>query len=772
MIKDLTKTVPLLCAICFFNVAAAATAPSKLEKTGGLAGYVRDKSDNTDLRYVNVYLHGTVLGSTTDGAGYFQIDRIPLGTYTLIVRMMGYRTLVVKNVVIYPGKLRVLSLRLRKMVLELGGVKITADKATQLVDHERSLAGHEIIQPRAVTMQAGALEDAYRAMASLPSVTSRNDLNTQLYIRGGSPDQNLVLFDGIEILNPSRLFVLMGGGVSVVNPDIVQSLDLAPGGFEANYGNKMSALLRITTREGRRDRVSVSSSASLTNARAVAEGPLADGNGSWLIAGRRSFYDVVANTVYSRNYLFPYFYDMHAKLAYNFSHNSKLWLFYSHLGEGAQLYDFENESLDLLNKGKGNIAGIRYNSILSPKLAVNFLTGYYTDNNDVNVYDTENYAYHAKLNYDVRRFSLQGDIHYYPYSWLLFRTGSQVLFSRTHLLWDMDWRNYLALPDGIHFNSQYNLNSAYWQTRFRIDKWCELTTGMRYDYSTLYNEARLSPRLKIIFVPSPESTVWYSTGRYSQYPDLLTIISRGEPLDITQNTENLCAETAVHHIWGFKWEPARNQQFKVELYKKSFDRLLVADVNSSYVARNSGIGFARGLEVSYQFNRAQIDRYAFWVNYALAEAKYRSDNGIGWINFDYDRLHQMAAGLDVKIYRNWSIGAIWHYGSGFPYTPILALRRNPNSTTGPIDGWELIKEAKNSARYPDYSRFDLRFMYQHPGKTRTIAAYIDFMNLFNHRNIYSYEWDFYDLGANGAVAKRSVMYMVPFLPSFGISFSL
>jgi hypothetical protein len=295
---------------------------------------------------------------------------------------------------------------------------------------------------------------------------------------------------------------------------------------------------------------------------------------------------------------------------------------------------------------------------------------------------------------------------------------------------------------------------------------------VRYDYSTLYNEARLSPRAKIIFVPSPQSTVWYSTGIYSQYPDLLTIISRGEPLDITRNTEHLRAETAVHHIWGFRWEPAKNQQFKVELYKKTFDNLLVAEKNSSYVPKNGGIGFARGVEISYQYNRGQIDPFAFWMNYSLSDAKYRPEYGGEWIYFDYDRLHQMAAGLDVKVYRNWSVGAIWHLGSGFPYTPILALRRDPNSTTGPVDGWELLKEPKNSARYPTYSRFDLRFMYQHRGKTRTVAAYIDFMNLFNHRNIYSYEWDFYDRGANGAVAKRSVMYMVPFLPSFGVSFSL
>ncbi len=152
------------------------------------------------------------------------------------------------------------------------------------------------------------MEDAYRAMATLPSVVTRNDLNTQLYIRGGSPDQNLVIYDGVEIFNPSRLFVVMGGGISLVNPDIIEAIDLAPGGFDVEYGNKMSALMKISTRDGRRDRVAVKSSTSLVSVRAVAEGPIAHGRGSWLIAGRRSFYDMLANNFYSQNYVFPYFF--------------------------------------------------------------------------------------------------------------------------------------------------------------------------------------------------------------------------------------------------------------------------------------------------------------------------------------------------------------------------------------------------------------------------------------------------------------------------------
>src|SRR4030067_1270846 len=131
-------------------------------------------------------------------------------------------------------------------------------------------------------------------MRSLPGVASRNDLNTQLYIRGGSPDQNLILYDGIEILTPSRLLVVMGGGISLVNPDVIETIDLAPGGFGVENGNKMSALIQLKTRDGRRDRLSMRTSASFVTARTVMEGPLPGHKGSWVVAARRSFYDIFA----------------------------------------------------------------------------------------------------------------------------------------------------------------------------------------------------------------------------------------------------------------------------------------------------------------------------------------------------------------------------------------------------------------------------------------------------------------------------------------------
>ena len=742
--------------ICLLLLSASGFAA-----TGKLMGIVYDKNTGEPLPFANVFLSDTRIGSATDDQGIFKIANVPVGTYDLIVSMMGYKILIVRDVPIEGGKIRAFRIRLIPKVLQLEGVRIEADRAQANTQNEISLAGHEVIRPRAINFQAGAFDDAYRMLSQLPGVASRNDLNTQLYIRGGSPDQNLVIYDGIEILTPSRLFVVMGGGISLINPDLVQTLDLAPGGFGVDYGNKMSGMMNIITREGRRDRVAVQTSASLITARAIAEGPLAGGRGSWLIAGRRSFYDLVANQAFDKNYLFPYYYDLHTKLSFDVSPDNKLILFYTQLNEGAQMYDVENENLDLLNKGGGHIAGIRSSIIHSQSLATNMVLGYYEDENDVQLFDTYNRGHQAAMKYDVRRVSFRGDVHYYPREWFRFKTGIQTDRTDMHVLSRVNWRNYVDLPDEIDLDAEMLHSAAYWQGRLRLGEWLEYSLGMRYDYSTLYNQANWDPRTKLILGFEDGWSLWVSSGIYSQFPDFTTIIGRGEAMDISRNPTSLLPERAVHHIVGMDWKPDWKTTFKVELYRKNYEDLLVNVNKDLFIPRNEGDGLAQGVEFSFEKVRAKEDRYGFRLNYGYSIAKYERRNTDVWIPFDYDQRHQLGASVDVKLPLNLVYTASYHYGSGFPYTPILAMQRDFYAREGYVNGWEAVMALTNTARYPAYSRLDMRLTYQYRDR---LTAYLDLINVLNHTNVYQYEWDFY-----GPRGEQTAMYMMPFIPSFGVT---
>ena len=760
----------LLIMITSYGLAGEA-ATSRLHY-GTVLGYVTDAEDKIPLRDVNIFFAKTTLGDASDEKGYFEIKRIPTGTYTLIAKMIGYRPLVVHNVRIGTGAVRRLNIKLNKQAVALDSVQISASRLKKLLQREISNVGHEIISPRMAVQQPGVLDDAYRSMRSLPGVASRNDLNTQLYIRGGSPDQNLILYDGIEILTPSRLFVVMGGGMSLVNPDVIESIDLAPGGFDVEYGNKMSALVNLNSRNGRTDRLSVRSSASLITARTVIEGPIFNNGSSWLLAGRRSFYDVLANSVNSENYIFPFFFDIHSKLNLKFGPDQNATVFYSHLGEGARLYDVEGENLDLLNKGAGNIFGVKFTSVVNPNVFANLTMGYYDDKNSVKIYDTFNYNFNALLNYHVRRTSARSEIEYYPAKWLMLKTGVQFSFNKTDLLWSLDWRNYVNLPDYINFNEKYFSNGVYWKAKFRYQNWFEIIAGLRYDYSTLFNVLDTSPRVKARVGLLPNLNLFASMGKYSQFPDIMTVIGRGEPLDITRNIHSLRPEYAIHTMGGLAWQIADRFEAKFELYHKKLQDILIGEEENFFVPENIGSGFAEGVELSVKRIRLENEKFGFWINYGYSSSRYRRPGDLSWRFFDYDQRHRCSVGSEIQFYKFWTLSAEYHYGTGFPYTPISAMRRSINGNSPYLEGWDVLKDEKNSGRYPDYHRLDLRFAYRIHQNGKGVSAYLDLINVFNHRTVYLYEWDYYSGEGSSGSAKRSVIYMLPFIPSFGVNINL
>jgi len=750
--------------------SGSAATPAAVKPHGRVAGFVLDAASKTPIPQANVVLEGTALGAVSGKNGAFYIERVPPGTYQLAVTMLGYRKMVVKNLVVQANQVRALRVSLNRQAIDMGKVQVQAKREAHAFDYEKSIAGHEIISPRFITRRPGALEDAYRALNILPGVTARSDLNTQLYIRGGSPDQNLILYDGIEITTPGRLFIIMGGGISLVNPDIIQAIDLEPGGFDASHGGKTSALLQLANRDGRRDKSTFSTSLAMVTARAVAEGPILKGRGSWLVAGRRSFYDLLANRLYEKDYIFPYYYDLHAKAALDVAQDIRLTAFYTHLGEGAKMMNVESEQLDLLNAGKGHITGVRCTSLLTPTLLAHLLLGYYRDNNDVQMFDTYNARYHVNLNYGIERRTARSELTWNPRAWFGVKSGAQIDNHTTDLDWRLKWRNSLNLPDSIRFTIRSRDSGAFAQARLRPWRWLEWNAGLRYEYSSHYDEYHWHPRLKALFFPQQRVNFWLSYGSYSQYPDFMTVIGRGEPLDITRNAENIGAEQAVHWILGLQWAPNPASQIKVELYRKQMSDLLVNPGVQLFIPENSGSGLANGVELSFQRSRRTEERFGWWANMALTEARYRRSSTDPWRYFDYDQRIQVSAGAELRLSKRWQCSFLGHYSSGFPYTPILAIQRDVEAPRDPLFHYTLVNAGENSARYPYYLRCDLRLSYLRQTPGHTFSAYLDLINILNRKNTYMYDWRYEKSSdQSDGYVRRSVIYMMPFLPSFGIS---
>ena len=283
-------------------------------QTGGLSGKVSDI--NGPIPSANIFFVDTKIGTSTDVNGKYRIQNIKSGDYEVRFSAVGYETKVL-DVTILPDQNTELNIELRETVIEIQSVEVTGMKLQEQSDTRTSLID---LNPKNAKILPGAAEDVLRTLQSLPGVLAPNDFSSQLVVRGSGPDQNLIIMDDVEIFNPYRLY----GVVSMFNPDAVSDVNLISGGFPAKYGDRLSAVLDVTNREGDVNRnLKGSINASIIDANIVLEGKNPFNlKGSWLVNSRRTYYDLVIEPfvksagLVDDNTSFPNFYDFQTKLVF------------------------------------------------------------------------------------------------------------------------------------------------------------------------------------------------------------------------------------------------------------------------------------------------------------------------------------------------------------------------------------------------------------------------------------------------------------------------
>ncbi|MBT8386969.1 MAG: carboxypeptidase-like regulatory domain-containing protein, partial [Ignavibacteria bacterium] len=282
-------------------------------QTGDLAGKVTHK--NFPVPSVNIIVINTGLGAASEINGNYRIENISPGSYDVKFSAIGYKTETFP-VTINAGKTTQLNVSLEEETIEMETVEVTGTHMQDQRDTRTSLID---LDPRDAKILPGAVEDVFRTLQSLPGVLAPNDFSSQLIVRGSGPDQNLIIMDDVEVFNPYRLY----GVVSMFNPDAVEDVSLISSGFPAKYGDRLSAVLDVTNREGSRTKsITGSINASIVQANMVLEGKNPFGlKGGWLFNSRRTYYDLIIEPfvksagLVDDNTSFPNFYDFQTKLA-------------------------------------------------------------------------------------------------------------------------------------------------------------------------------------------------------------------------------------------------------------------------------------------------------------------------------------------------------------------------------------------------------------------------------------------------------------------------
>ncbi|MCF6239348.1 MAG: TonB-dependent receptor, partial [Candidatus Marinimicrobia bacterium] len=346
---DVVTTISYILRTVFFLFLVSGVLAAG---SGTIQGHISDSKTSDALPGVNIVIDGTRLGTAADIHGDFIIENVPVGIYQLNVRMVGYKVKILRQVQVAAEQVTVLEIQLESIPIEMGAVTVSRTRRNE--QSEKLSPSRHNLQPREILTLAGGGEDIFRGITTLPGVIARSDASAQFYVRGGTPDQNLIIIDDVPVFNPYRLKAL-GGPISMFNPDVVEYVELLPGGFSAQYGDKLSSVLIARNREGDRFNRHGKANVSLIDMRVLAEGPLPGSGeeGAWLLSGRRTNSDILLGKLpdIPTGTVLPNFRDIQAKVVYDLSPEQKIRINFTDSKEEMVLTELEvegdGEDLDL-----------------------------------------------------------------------------------------------------------------------------------------------------------------------------------------------------------------------------------------------------------------------------------------------------------------------------------------------------------------------------------------------------------------------------------------
>ena len=766
-LKSATKTASLVLLVWAGFVA------SRLE-AATVSGFVRDGRTGEPLAFVTVYLSDQSAGTVSDRSGYYVLSGVPAGERTVVYSMVGYRP-VEQGFVLRQDESVRFDARLANEPIPVRGVTVSAarERFKREVD-----VGMRRLDIRDLKIAPGMIEqDLFRSLATLPGVVAVSDFSSALYVRGGSPDQTLVLLDGVTVYNPYHI----GGLFSTFNLDAVSNAELHAGAFPAEYGGAVSSVLDVEMKQGNSERLSGRWDLGLLTSKLMFEGPLP--KGSFLVAGRRTYIDAVTWTIDKlvddstfRVYLPYYFYDLQAKVNFDLSAHDRLTLSgYSgddviHISDSTGRMDFRWGNYTLAAK---------WRHIFSPQVLATTMLTHARNRVSMSALeypwpgDTADTS-ESKLTMRVSDAGLKEDFTVFVDSGQTLKFGAEAR--------RFDLSDYLG-ADTVVF---WNLHERPWYAAlYAADKWRPwrpllINAGVRTEYFTGGGYFRASPRVSAKYFLREDLAVSAGYGLYYQY--LSIPFPRDEmvakiPATFFQQwipaSEKYRPVSAVHYVLGSEKWFGDDLQLSAEGYYKQMDNLLETGSMlpgigeepgaGDTVRFNVGSGWAAGGELL-------LRRKGSWVGYSLAFTRRTFDS----TNFYpvFDARHNFNVAWTTRLGRGWSINLQWLFRSGFPYTGPIGQYQYVREGDGRFPGygdqfyyWVPIGGRRGNYRLPPYHRLDVGVEKAFRLFGADWAFYFQVINAYAQKNVL---WYNYQTDEHGRIV-RVPESILPFpLPSFGV----
>ncbi len=741
---------------------------------GDIKGFVYDKENGEAVLFTNVYLVGTSYGASTDVNGFFYITNVPEGQYTMEVSYLGYAKYQ-KKITVVKNKAIKLDVYLEKASQKLSDVVVSAKRQEMKTEVKMSVVK---LSPKEITSlpSMGSEPDLAQAIQTLPGVVFTGDQGGQLYIRGGSPIQNKVLLDGMTVYQPFHSI----GFFSVFETDVISNADIHTGGFNAQYGGRISSIMDISLRDGNKQKLKGKVSASTFGASVMLEGPLikkteASPNSlTYLMYGKTSYMKQASPEIYpyvNDGKGLPFSYnDLYGKLTYSSPNGSKVSVFG---------FNFTDDVLfKSVNKYRWDQWGIGSKVVVVPENVPAIISCRASYSN-----------YNIGINSNKSRSSeISGFDFGLNFKFFLgkseFDYGIELVGGKTNFVFQNSIGTTIAQNDNT---TEFAL---YAKPKFILGT-LVLEPGLRLHNFSSLNTLSIEPRLGAKWNILEYFRLKLAGGIYAQ--NIIAATSDRDVVNLFYGYLSSPEDTpkkfkgtnipnklqrAKHLVLGAEFDITPDLNLNVEGYYKRFDQLTNINRNKIYEDNDANITEPDELKKDYILEEGDAYGVDFTLNYAHKGLSLWVVYSHGYVNRDdgkiqyrthFDRRNNVNLMGSYTFGKDdsWEAGIRWNYGSGFPFTPVKGfyemqiLNDNINPEIQSDNGQiETIYGDLNSFLLSDYHRLDVSikktFNFKKKGR---LTASFTITNVYNRKNIFYVDtFDF------------EKVYQLPILPSLGLTY--
>lgn len=707
----------------------------------------------------------TPIGAMTDANGVFVLKNVPVGRQAIRVSYLGYEPLTVPNILLTVGKEAQLDLRMQESLSSLGEVVVTATVDKDRPVNELATISARQFNTEEVQRFSGGSNDVSRLVTNFAGVAAANDSRNDIVIRGNSPVGVLWRIEGVPVPSPNHFATLgtTGGPVSALNPNMIRNSDFLTSAFPAEYGNATAGVFDIGFRQGNQERFEFTAQlAAFSGLEAMAEGPINNRQGTFVVSYRHSFVEVAdAAGINVGTTATPRYKDLTFNIDFGHSKFGRFSLF--GLG-GTSDIDFLGNDIteddlwaepneDAYSTSKLGIVGLKHNLLIGDNT---YLRTIVSGSHAATTYDVDRdkdgESRKHVLSFDdaTTDFRVSSFVNHKFDARSTLRAG--VLYQQFNL--DVFDRSRERTPDWVPFRAfdgQMHLLSGFAQSQWRVTPRLTLNAGLHAQHLTFNSTSSIEPRTAVNYQLSPKQTLSAGYGLHGQMQPLPILLYEEQLPDgsLTRSNKDLDFTRSHHFVLGYDLKPDANWHAKLEVYYQRLTDVPVERTPSEFSLLNTGADFGfpekgslvnegsgenLGLELTVE--KFFSNGWYGLLTGSLFDSKYTGSDGVERNTaFNGNYVLNVLAGKEFKFGRNrqnaFTLDTRLSTAGGRPYTPVdldasIAAQQ------------EVLTDNYFGERHSDYFRWDIKVGYRLNSTKRRMTQhfFLDFQNVTNHQNVF------------------------------------